>query len=100
MNYEEFLQTLDHPEAGVPTGLLPPLEALWRERAGEWDRAHRIVQAEADADSAWVHAYLHRKEGDRSNARYWYARAGRPESAVPPEREWEEIVRALLGKRA
>ncbi len=96
MRYEEFLQTLRDPAEAAPPGLRPPLEALWHERAGEWDRAHRIVQVQEDAASAWVHAYLHRREGDASNARYWYARAGKREITVPLDQEWEEIVRALL----
>lgn len=100
MNYEEFLKTCDDPAGGVPSGLRPALAALWYERAGQWDRAHRIVQAEGDASAAWVHAYLHRREGDLGNARYWYARAGKPESHAPLEREWQEIVRSLLGDPA
>ena len=100
MRYEEFLQTLEAPAAGIPPGLRPPLAALWHERAGEWDRAHRIVQAESDASSARVHAYLHRREGDLSNARYWYARAGKREAAVPLDQEWEALVRELLEEGA
>ncbi|WP_026195871.1 hypothetical protein [Verrucomicrobium sp. 3C] len=100
MGYEEFLKTLEEPAAGVPPDLRSPLAALWHERAGEWDRAHRIVQAEEDSPSAWVHAYLHRREGDLSNARYWYARAGKPVASVPLDQEWESLVQTLLEKRA
>ncbi|VVM08325.1 hypothetical protein MAMC_02057 [Methylacidimicrobium cyclopophantes] len=96
MSYEEFLKTLVDPTGGIPSGLRPPLEALWHDRAGEWDRAHRIVQAQSDAASAWVHAYLHRREGDLGNARYWYARAGKPEATSPLDQEWERLVRTLL----
>ena len=57
-----------------------PLAALWWAAKGEWDKAHEIVQDEDDADAAWVHAYLHRVEGDLGNAGYWYRRAGKSES--------------------
>ena len=61
-----------------PGGVHGALEALWHERRGDWDRAHKIVQDESDADAAWVHAYLHRVEGDLGNAGYWYRQAGQP----------------------
>lgn len=75
-----------------------PLQALWYAKQGNWERAHVIVQDETDADSAWVHAYLHRQEGDLSNARYWYRRSGRSPADVNLEREWEEIAKSLLTK--
>ncbi|MGD9896651.1 MAG: hypothetical protein AB7T14_06215 [Candidatus Methylacidiphilaceae bacterium] len=100
MNYEEFLKSVENPAGGVPPKLPAPLEALWHERTGDWDRAHRIVQAQEGAASAWVHAYLHRREGDISNARYWYARAAKPEAAVAPDQEWEALVRELLDDEA
>lgn len=74
----------------------PPLRALWLDARGDWDDAHKCVDACADGDSMWVHAYLHRKEGDPSNARYWYGRAGRPPRETPLETEWSEIATALL----
>jgi hypothetical protein len=80
-----------------PEGLTPALLGLWTEARGDWNRAHEIVQEESDRDSAWVHAYLHRKEGDLSNARYWYRRAARPEARGSHEAEWNEVVEALLG---
>ncbi len=61
-----------------PPDATPPLRALWHGLRGEWQAAHEIVQAEDDRDGAWVHAWLHRVEGDLANARYWYGRAGRP----------------------
>ncbi|HIP52538.1 MAG TPA: hypothetical protein EYH03_00815 [Chromatiales bacterium] len=76
--------------------LSPELSALWYDAKGEWDRAHRIVQQQSGVSAAWVHAYLHRKEGDLSNADYWYSRAGRSQSAGTLEEEWEAIVQALL----
>jgi hypothetical protein len=72
------------------------LQALWWDARGDWERAHALAQInEADARSAWVHAYLHRKEGDLSNAAYWYRRAGRPLATGPLETELHEIGAAL-----
>jgi hypothetical protein len=75
--------------------LKPPLAALWWAAKGDWDAAHKIVQDESDANSAWVHAYLHRVEGDLSNAGYWYRRAGKATAKDSLEAEWERIVSAL-----
>ncbi len=69
---------------------------MWFDYKGSWDRAHEIVQNANDLDSAWVHAYLHRKEGDLSNARYWYKRSGKPEFHAELNQEWEQIVSDLL----
>jgi hypothetical protein len=74
-----------------------PLAALWWAAKGKWDDAHKIVQDESDANSAWVHAYLHRVEGDLGNAGYWYRQAGQPVAKDLLEAEWERIVSALLG---
>ena len=71
------------------------LLALWWAGRGDWDRAHEIAQATEDRDGAWVHAMLHRQEGDGANAAYWYRRAGRPVAAGATEDEWAEIVQAL-----
>jgi hypothetical protein len=84
-------------EKAPPPGLPDLLRALWHEARGDWDRAHRIAQSVDDADGAWVHAYLHRKEGDLSNAGYWYSRAGRKRPDVPLGEEWKQIAEALLG---
>jgi hypothetical protein len=74
-----------------------PLAALWWAAKSNWDQAHRLVQDEATVDAAWVHAYLHRVEGDLSNAGYWYRQAGRPVATDSLETEWERISAALLG---
>lgn len=74
------------------------MAALWWAKRGDWDRAHGIVQDDGSAAAAWVHAYLHRVEGDLGNAGYWYRRAGKPVTEVAPEAEWEQIVRELLGR--
>ena len=77
-------------------GLVAPLAALWWAAKGDWDAAHKIVQDEDGAKAAWVHAYLHRVEGDAANAGYWYRRAGQPVAADTLEAEWERISAALL----
>jgi hypothetical protein len=76
----------------------PPVRALWYEAHGDWQRAHDELQDDADRQAAWVHAYLHRVEGDVANAAYWYRRAGRPvpAPAVTLADEWHEIAEALL----
>lgn len=77
-------------------GLSPPLVALWWLGKGDWNKAHEVAQEHDDRPSAWVHAHLHRVEGDLSNAGYWYRRAQRPEAAESLETEWAAIVEALL----
>jgi hypothetical protein len=79
-----------------PAGLTPPVQALWWDAKGEWDRAHGCVDHEEDAASALVHAYLHRKEGDAANAGYWYRRAGRVPFAGSLADEWESLAGELL----
>ena len=77
-------------------GLAPPLAALWWAAKGQWDQAHRIVQDESPADAAWVHAYLHRVEGESGNAGYWYRRAQRKVATGALDAEWAAIVATLL----
>ena len=79
--------------------LEPPLAALWWAAKGNWDAAHKLVQDEKTVDSAWVHAYLHRVEGDLGNAGYWYRQASKPVATGSLETEWEQMVSALLGDR-
>ena len=79
-----------------PNGLGGPLTALWHAAKGDWDKAHRLVQDETSAEAAWVHAHLHRVEGDEDNASYWYRRAGKPQSTASLDDEWAEIAGALL----
>jgi len=83
--------------AAPESGLSSALAALWWAAKGDWDTAHKIVQDESDANSAWVHAYLHRVEGDLSNAGYWYRQAGQPVAKDSLEQEWQRIVSALEG---
>ncbi len=94
MELSEFEASLrrDAPPAGVSD----LLASLWHERRGDWDRAHLIAQDIAGSDAAWVHAYLHRREGDVSNAAYWYRQAGRPVVRGDLDQEWRTIVQTLL----
>jgi hypothetical protein len=93
MTFEEFKDTLK--DAAPPPGIASALRALWFDARGDWDQAHRIAQDVNDATGAWVHAYLHRKEGDLGNAGYWYRRAGQPEARDPLEDEWTRIATTL-----
>jgi hypothetical protein len=83
--------------AAPPAGIRPLLRALWLDARGHWGDAHQIAQDDDSADAAWVHAYLHREEGDLGNAAYWYRRAGRPVTCGPLEDERRSIAAALLG---
>ncbi len=81
-----------------PTDAGPALAALWHDAQGDWARAHTLAQEDEGPAGSWVHAYLHRREGDLANARYWYARAGRtpPAKTVTLDAEREAIARELL----
>jgi hypothetical protein len=83
-------------EATPPAGLSPALAALWWAAKDDWQRAHRLVMDESDTDCAWVHAYLHRQEGDLDNARYWYRQARREPAQGDLAAEWAAIAAALL----
>jgi hypothetical protein len=74
------------------------VQALWFDRQGDWQKAHELAQQADSRDGDWVHAYLHRKEGDEANAAYWYARAGKAQATVTLEQEWESLVRELHDK--
>jgi len=95
---DEFRASL--ASAQPPAGLDACLEALWQEARGNWKLAHETVQDESGESAAWVHAYLHRKEGDIGNAHYWYRRAARPATTASHDEEWAEIVTALLLRRS
>ena len=95
MTIEEFRATLAASQPPAALSLL--LQALWWDARGEFDRAHTIAQEESSGpESAWVHAYLHRKEGDSTNAGYWYRRARRPHPGNSSAEEWMQIASVLL----
>lgn len=93
MTLTEFNATL---EKSLPPSVSPALVALWHDAKGDWTRAHEVAQDIDDATGSWVHAYLHRKEGDEGNAAYWYRKAGKPVERGPLEAERTRIVTALL----
>ena len=100
MSFDELQQSIADDNV-PPPGCSVAVQALWHDARGDWDAAHAATQQdEQHPDSAWVHAYLHRKEGDLGNAGYWYARAGRPmpASGVTLESEWNAIARELVGR--
>ena len=80
-----------------PAGISPALAALWWTGKDEWKKAHQIVMDESGKECAWVHAHLHRVEGDLDNARYWYRQAKQRAASAPLRDEWNEIARTLLG---
>jgi len=96
MEYNEFIESLsaDSP----PERISSILKSLWHDAKGNWAIAHEIVQGINSGDASLVHAYLHRKEGDLSNARYWYSRAGEKEFQGSLDDEWKNIVQVLLVK--
>lgn len=94
MTIEEFRASVG--ESAPPASLAPLLKALWWDAKGSFDRAHEIAQEDPSGDAAWVHAYLHRKEGDRQNAGYWYRRARQPHPDTPSDEEWRQIAAVLL----
>jgi len=96
IGFEEFLSW--KAAGSIPDDIPPLLQALLLDAAGDWDSAHRIAQAEASTDGSWVHAYLHRVEGDLGNASYWYRSAGKSLPDMSKDEEWEYIAMALLEK--
>jgi hypothetical protein len=95
MTFDEFRLSLS--AADPPAGLTRAIAGLWWDAKGDWTRAHESAQQDEGKDGSWVHAYLHRKEGDQSNAEYWYSRAGKPVCRESLDAEWAIIVKALLG---
>ena len=98
MDNHEFRQSLAAP--APPARMNKLLQALWHDAKGDWTRAHEIVQAVKGTESARVHAYLHRKEGDLDNAAYWYDRAGTKAPRTSLAREWQVLVDDLTGDSA
>jgi hypothetical protein len=91
---DEFRKSLAATEP--PVGLTLALVGLWWDGKGDWARAHQSAQEDSSANGSWVHAYLHRKEGEKGNAAYWYQRAGQQVCRESLEAEWQSIVSALL----
>ena len=95
MKIANFLSLIE--KENVPLGeLSSSLQALWWAKKGYWKKAHEIAQSAGSVEGDWVHAYLHREEGDLGNAAYWYARAGKHVCRSSLSVEWEEMVEELL----
>ncbi|HEY3406005.1 MAG TPA: hypothetical protein VGK59_21615 [Ohtaekwangia sp.] len=94
MTLNEFKATLQ--QTTPPSTLTPLLKAMWHEGKGDWEAAHNIAQEINTSEGSWIHAYLHRVEGDLGNASYWYHRAGKPVFTGDLKHEWNSIVEALL----
>ena len=89
MTFDQFLESIgdDLPNQGLSVFC----KALWHDAKGEWHVAHNLVDGMAGSNAAWVHAYLHRKEGDRNNANYWYHRANEKMPELSLDEEWQEL---------
>src|SRR6185503_14715640 len=95
MTFDDFLASTAAPQP--PSGISRALLALWHDARGDWTSAHETAQDIDDRTGAWVHAYLHRKEGDLGNAGYWYRRAGKPVATGTLDEEWREIAEECVG---
>ncbi len=94
MNLESFKLSLS--AAQPPEAISVLLKSLWLDAKGDWHAAHHLVDELEEPKAYWVHAYLHRKEGDLSNANYWYRKAGKSMPDFSLEKEWDKIVSVLL----
>jgi hypothetical protein len=94
MTFQDFKSSLS--QAKPPDGASELLKAMWYDGKGDWNSSHNIAQDIHSNDGSWIHAYLHRKEGDLGNASYWYRRAGKPVAKTSLEQEWEQLVKAFL----
>ncbi len=94
MNLAAFKESLAGDQPPSETSVY--LKALWYDARENWHQAHDLIQDVPDQTASWIHAYLHRKEGDIWNADYWYQKAGRKRPAVSLQEEWEQIATALL----
>jgi hypothetical protein len=95
MSFDDFCDSLSAPQP--PAKLTPALAGLWWAAKGDWKQAHARAQEDESPEASWVHAYLHRKEGDQENAAYWYRRARKPLCRESLDTEWRSIVRELVG---
>lgn len=96
MTFTEFKQSLT--QSSPPSDLSTLLKAMWHDGKEDWESAHNLAQDVTTNDGSWVHAYLHRKEGDNANASYWYHRANRKMPSYSLKEEWKNISKELLGK--
>lgn len=98
MQVENFISSLSNDTP--PPNVSVYLKALWYEKNGDWEKAHDLIQDIPEKTASWIHAYLHRKEGDQWNADYWYAKAGKPSPSVSLDDEWKSMVQELLQQQS
>ncbi len=96
MNFEAFQASLKNDQP--PAELNVYLQSLWYDARGDWESSHNLIQDIPDKPAAWIHAYLHRKEGDVWNANYWYNKAARRMPGYSLDQEWQELVRVFLSE--
>jgi hypothetical protein len=94
MQFEEYANSFN--SNCPPENINQFAQAMWYDAKGDWEKAHNIVQDIENKTAYRIHAYLHRKEGDNGNAGYWYNKAGTKLPDYSLEKEWEEIVKAVL----
>ncbi|RCL38332.1 MAG: hypothetical protein DBX00_03285 [Verrucomicrobia bacterium] len=99
MTTEELAQSATNDET-PPSNISPEVHSLWLAKSGQWTESHDLCSSIPDPDGAWIHAYLHREEGDLQNARYWYHRAKKnePDSTLSLEEEWKTIASHFLSQ--
>jgi hypothetical protein len=97
MTFTEFKSSLIGSSA--PKGLSVELESLWYDGKGDWNKSHEVIQDVNSKNAAWIHAYLHRKEGDLGNAQYWYSRAAKAMPGASLEDEWKALVEYFLSQQ-
>lgn len=93
-NFIEPLETDSEP----PESLSTELQSLWWIKKGNWEKAHDLAQDAGTRNGDWIHAHLHRVEGDLGNASYWYSRAGKPNCQTSLPEEWESLVKHILNQ--
>ena len=98
MTFDDFRKSLI--QATPPQGLSVELDSLWHDGKGDWGQSHDVIQDINSKNAAWIHAYLHRKEGDQGNAQYWYNRAGRSMAKVSLDDEWRSLVTYFLKEQS
>lgn len=93
MNFDQFIDSLKEKD---PPELSDYLQALWFEKKNDWNKAHAIAQDIHNPEGSWIHAHLHRVEGDEGNASYWYSKANRNKPDIPLDEEWNRLVEYFL----
>lgn len=94
LSFTEFVNSVSNTQP--PPNVNVYLKSLWYEKKGDWEKAHDLIDDIPEPTASWVHAYLHRKQGDQWNADYWYKKAGKPSCTQTLDEEWTTIAQYLL----